>query len=84
MRCPAASSRCSAETPPGAGGEIQLTDAIEALRAREGVDAYRMRGKTFDCGHQLGYLEAILAYGRRHARYGEGFRELLTRYAAEA
>lgn len=73
-----------AETPPGAGNEIQLTDAIETLRVREGVDAWRMRGKTYDCGHQLGYLEAILAYGRRHARYGEGFRELLTRYADEA
>ncbi|MBS9402592.1 UTP--glucose-1-phosphate uridylyltransferase GalU [Halomonas sp. TRM85114] len=70
-----------AETPPGAGNEIQLTDAIESLRVQEGVDAWRMRGKTYDCGHQLGYLEAILAYGRRHARYGEGFRELLTRYA---
>lgn len=72
-----------AETPPGAGNEIQLTDAIEALRAREGVDAYRMSGKTFDCGHQLGYLEATLAYGCRHARYGQGFRELLARYAGE-
>jgi len=72
-----------ADTPPGAGNEIQLTDAIETLRREEGVDAWRMRGKTYDCGHQLGYLEAILAYGRRHARYGLGFRELLTRYAAE-
>jgi UTP--glucose-1-phosphate uridylyltransferase len=70
-----------AQTPPGAGNEIQLTDAIESLRQQEGVDAWRMRGKTYDCGHQLGYLEAILAYGRRHARYGEGFRELLARYA---
>ncbi|MGE4532162.1 MULTISPECIES: UTP--glucose-1-phosphate uridylyltransferase GalU [Halomonas] len=73
-----------AETPPGAGDEIQLTDAIETLRRQEGVDAYRMRGKTFDCGHQLGYLEAILAYGQRHPRYGQGFRELLSRYAGEA
>ncbi len=72
-----------ADTPPGAGNEIQLTDAIETLRRQEGVDAYRMRGKTYDCGHQLGYLEAILAYGRRHDRYGEGFRELLARYAGE-
>ncbi|SHK03979.1 UTP--glucose-1-phosphate uridylyltransferase GalU [Halomonas caseinilytica] len=72
-----------AETPPGAGDEIQLTDAIETLRREEGVDAWRMRGRTYDCGHQLGYLEAILAYGRRHASYGAGFRELLTRYAGE-
>ncbi|QFT85070.1 UTP--glucose-1-phosphate uridylyltransferase [Halomonas sp. THAF12] len=72
-----------AETPPGAGNEIQLTDAIETLRQQSGVDAWRMLGRTYDCGHQLGYLEAILAYGRRHARYGEGFRELLTRYSGE-
>lgn len=73
-----------AETRPGAGNEIQLTDAIERLRQEQGVDAYRMRGKTYDCGHQLGYLEAILAYGRRHSRYGAGFIELLQRYAAKA
>ncbi|MDN3555121.1 UTP--glucose-1-phosphate uridylyltransferase GalU [Halomonas maura] len=72
-----------AETPPGAGNEIQLTDAIETLRREEGVDAWRMRGRTYDCGHQLGYLEAILAYGRRHPRYGQGFRELLSRYSHE-
>jgi UTP--glucose-1-phosphate uridylyltransferase len=69
-----------AETPPGAGDEIQLTDAIESLRRSQGVDAWRMRGRTYDCGHQLGYLEAILAYGRRHPRFGEGFRELIARY----
>lgn len=72
-----------AETPPGAGGEIQLTDAIETLRQREGVDAWRMSGHTHDCGHQLGYLEAILAYGKHHPRYGKAFRALLKRYAAE-
>ncbi|UYG09516.1 UTP--glucose-1-phosphate uridylyltransferase GalU [Halomonas sp. M4R1S46] len=72
-----------AETAPGAGNEIQLTDAIETLRREEGVDAWRMRGRTYDCGHQLGYLEAILAYGRRHPRYGQGFRELLSRYSHE-
>ncbi|WP_104204214.1 UTP--glucose-1-phosphate uridylyltransferase GalU [Billgrantia saliphila] len=70
-----------AETPPGAGNEIQLTDAIETLRSDVGVDAWRMRGKTYDCGHQLGYLEATLAYARRHPRFGEGFRELLARYS---
>lgn len=70
-----------ADTPPGAGNEIQLTDAIETLRAAEGVDAWRMSGQTFDCGQPLGYLEATLAYGRRHPRLGAGFRELLARYA---
>lgn len=69
-----------AETPPGAGDEIQLTDAIEALRAGRGVQAYRMEGLTYDCGQPLGYLEATLAFGRRHATLGEDFRSLMSRY----
>ncbi|PAU79284.1 UTP--glucose-1-phosphate uridylyltransferase GalU [Halomonas salipaludis] len=72
-----------ADTAPGAGNEIQLTDAIDTLRAREGVAAYRMRGATYDCGHQLGYLEAILAFAKRHPKYADGFAELLDKYAAK-
>ncbi|GAB2799575.1 UTP--glucose-1-phosphate uridylyltransferase GalU [Halomonas shantousis] len=72
-----------AETPPGAGNEIQLTDAIDKLRETQGVAAYRMQGETYDCGHQLGYLEATMAFAKRHPKFGEGFRELLTRYASE-
>lgn len=67
-------------TPPGAGGEIQLTDALETLREQSGVQAYRMQGTTYDCGQPLGYLEATLAYGRRHPEFGEGFQALLSRY----
>ncbi|WP_438767332.1 UTP--glucose-1-phosphate uridylyltransferase GalU [Kushneria sp. TE3] len=73
-----------AETRPGAGNEIQLTDAIDTLRSKQDVAAYRMEGETFDCGHQLGYLEATLSFARRHPKYGEGFRELLKRYQSEA
>ncbi|MFC0268409.1 UTP--glucose-1-phosphate uridylyltransferase GalU [Kushneria aurantia] len=73
-----------AETTPGAGNEIQLTDAIDTLRGSGEVAAYRMKGETFDCGHQLGYLEATIALARRHPKYGEGFRELLKRYQSEA
>ncbi|WNK18921.1 UTP--glucose-1-phosphate uridylyltransferase [Halomonas piscis] len=69
-----------ADTPPGAGNEIQLTDAIEALRESQGVQAYRMQGLTYDCGQPLGYLEATLAFGRRHPALGEDFRALLSRY----
>ncbi len=68
------------KTPPGAGGEIQLTDAIETLREQSGVQAYRMQGTTYDCGHPLGYLEATLAYARRHPEFGEAFQALLSRY----
>lgn len=69
-----------AETPPGAGNEIQLTDAIETLRQQSGVEAYRMQGVTYDCGQPLGYLEATLAYGCRHPALGEDFKTLLARY----
>lgn len=67
-------------TPPGAGGEIQLTDALETLREQSGVQAYRMQGTTYDCGQPLGYLEATLAYARRHPEFGEAFQTLLSRY----
>ncbi|MCL7930167.1 UTP--glucose-1-phosphate uridylyltransferase [Halomonas llamarensis] len=69
-----------AETPPGAGDEIQLTDAIETLRQQLGVEAYRMQGVTYDCGQPLGYLEATLAYGRAHPALGDDFKALLARY----
>lgn len=69
-----------AATPPGAGGEIQLTDALETLREQSGVQAYRMQGTTYDCGQPLGYLEATLAYARRHPDLGEAFQTLLSRY----
>lgn len=69
-----------AATKPGAGGEIQLTDALETLREQSGVQAYRMQGTTYDCGQPLGYLEATLAYARRHPEFGEGFKALLSRY----
>jgi UTP--glucose-1-phosphate uridylyltransferase len=72
-----------ADTPPGAGNEIQLTDAIDTLRKRGSVAAYRMQGATYDCGHQLGYLEATLILAKRHPKFGKGFNELLKRHASE-
>lgn len=64
-------------TKPGAGGEIQLTDAIASLMHEEFVDAYRMSGKTYDCGSKLGYLEAILSYGLDHPALGQDFLNLI-------
>ncbi len=61
----------------GAGGEIQLTDGIAALLADEPVYAYRFKGKRYDCGSKLGYLEATVQYGLRHPELGERFAELL-------
>ena len=68
------------KTKPGAGGEIQLTDAIATLMTEEGVDAFHIRGRSYDCGNKLGYLEATLAYGLKHPKLGADFRELLKQY----
>jgi UTP--glucose-1-phosphate uridylyltransferase len=62
-----------AEIGEGAGGEIQLTDAIaQLLNARE-VRAYEFDGIRFDCGGKLGYLEATAHYGLKHGEYGDDF-----------
>ena len=65
------------QTPKGAGNEIQLTDAIAALQKLENVEAYRMKGQTFDCGSKLGYLKAVLHYGVDHPTLGEAFKVLI-------
>ena len=54
-----------AKTPPGAGDEIQLTDAIDMLIEKETVEAYHMKGKSHDCGNKLGYMQAFVEYGIR-------------------
>jgi UTP--glucose-1-phosphate uridylyltransferase len=60
------------QTAPGAGGEIQLTDAIDALIAEMPVQANSMAGRTYDCGSKLGYLIANLKYGLNHEEIGPG------------
>ena len=62
---------------PGAGNEIQLTDAIAMLQQTHTVEAYRMKGQTFDCGSKLGYLKAVLHYGVDHPTLGEAFKVLI-------
>ena len=63
--------------PPGAGGEIQLTDGIARLLAEEAVLAYNFDGRRFDCGSKLGYLEATVELGLKHPEVGAGFRRFL-------
>jgi len=65
------------QTPKGAGNEIQLTDAIAALQKLENVEAYRMKGQTFDCGSKIGYLKAVLHYAVEHPKLGEDFKKLI-------
>jgi UTP--glucose-1-phosphate uridylyltransferase len=57
----------------GAGGEIQLTDAISALLAEQQVLAYRYQGVRYDCGSKLGYLQATVEYALRHSEVGADF-----------
>lgn len=61
-------------TGRGAGGEIQLTDAIADMLTESPVHAYSFTGERFDCGSKLGYLKATVAFGMRHADTGEAFR----------
>ncbi len=68
--------------PPGAGGEIQLTDAIARLLGDEKVLAYLYEGRRYDCGNKLGYLEAMVDYGVKHPEIGEAFARFLTERVA--
>ncbi|HIF9091509.1 UTP--glucose-1-phosphate uridylyltransferase GalU [Photobacterium damselae subsp. damselae] len=65
------------KTPVGAGGEIQLTDAIDMLMKQQEVDAFHMSGKSHDCGNKLGYMAAFVEYGLRHSDLGEDFKAYL-------
>ncbi|MCM2679681.1 UTP--glucose-1-phosphate uridylyltransferase GalU [Echinimonas agarilytica] len=70
-------------TPPGAGGEIQLTDAIGSLMKVEPVNAYYMKGRSHDCGSKLGYMQANLEYGVRHSSIGEDYKAFLKEFVAK-
>ncbi len=70
-------------TPKGAGGEIQLTDAIAALLTEEQVLAYEFAGQRYDCGSKLGYLRATVEYGLKHPELGKDFHDYLREYAAK-
>ncbi|ATE71706.1 UTP--glucose-1-phosphate uridylyltransferase GalU [Lysobacter capsici] len=65
------------KTTPGAGGEIQLTDAIATLLERETVNAYRFQGTRFDCGTHLGLIEATIRYALDHEKLSDAARQLM-------
>jgi UTP--glucose-1-phosphate uridylyltransferase len=58
---------------PGSGGEIQLTDGIAALLGDEEVLAHEFKGVRYDCGSKLGYLQANVELGLKHAEVGAAF-----------
>ena len=65
----------------GAGGEIQLTDAMAELIGTTPFHGLRFEGRRFDCGDKLGYLEAIVAMAMARPELQAGMREILGRYA---
>lgn len=65
------------KTQKGAGGEIQLTDAIADLLADEQVYAYEFEGIRYDCGSKLGYLQANVELGMKHPEIGEEFTQYI-------
>lgn len=67
------------DTQPGAGGEIQLTDAMAELLEQEEMFGYMFDGKSYDCGDKLGYLEANVDYALRNETLGDDFKVWLKR-----
>src|SRR5690606_1177849 len=64
-------------TTPGAGGEIQLTDAIATLLDRKPVHAYRFQGTRFDCGTHIGLIEATIRYALDHEKLSDAARSMM-------
>jgi UTP--glucose-1-phosphate uridylyltransferase len=68
---------------PGAGGEIQITDAMIRLMARQPFHGLKYQGTTYDCGDKVGYLAANVAFALDRADVGPGFREALKKILGE-
>ena len=65
------------KTEPGAGGEIQLTDALKALAMEEAMYAYNFEGIRYDVGNKLGYLQATVEFALRREELREDFKAYL-------
>jgi len=65
----------------GAGGEIQLTDAMARLMQTQDFHAFIYDGQDYDCGSRLGYFEAVMAFARNHPDIGEEARALIRQSA---
>jgi UTP--glucose-1-phosphate uridylyltransferase len=68
-------------TQSGAGGEIQLTDALDNWLEEGQLMAYNMKGKSYDCGNKSGYLEANIIYGLEHPETRDQLKVLLQKLA---
>ena len=68
---------CLEATERGSGGEIQLTDGLRRLLAKERVLAYKFKGKRYDAGEKLGFLQATVEFALKNAEVGREFRNYL-------
>lgn len=66
-----------ADQAPGAGGEVQLTDALARMIGRGPFHGYRFEGRRFDCGDKAGFIEATIAYALKHEVIGGKVRDIL-------
>jgi len=69
-----------AQVIPGALGEIQLTDAIQVLLKSQDAYAKKFKGKRYDCGDKLGYLQANVEIGMQHQELGSEFKDWLAKF----
>jgi len=67
----------------GAGGEIQLTDAMARLMKEQDFHAFKYEGEDYDCGSKIGYLEAVMAFAQTNRFIGEEAKLLIKRMASE-
>lgn len=65
------------KTPPGKGGEIQLTDALQTLASRMPLYGYEFRGDRYDAGDKLGYLQANIAFALKRPEMAERLKEFI-------
>jgi UTP--glucose-1-phosphate uridylyltransferase len=64
----------------GAGGEIQLTDAMVRLMQSQPFTSVKLQGETYDCGHHLGFIEANIAFALADPEFGDATYEILKKY----
>jgi UTP--glucose-1-phosphate uridylyltransferase len=64
-------------TKPGKGGEIQLTDGLKLLMAKQPIYAYEFQGTRHDAGDKLGFLKATVEFGLKNPEFGSEFRSYL-------
>ena len=74
---PAEIFACLEKTPPGRGGEIQLTDGMRMLAKEKGLWGYRYEGTAYDAGDKLGFLKATVEFALMNAELGPAFRQYL-------